>query len=60
MTAERTHKMLAIDLTEEEALALLSMCALSIKSVDEDARAALDKLAAYCKSMNSARVKADA
>jgi endonuclease III len=40
-----------LELTAEEALALLSMCALSIKSMDEDSHSALDKLVAYCKGL---------
>ena len=60
MNNERTERGTAIDLTEEEALALLSMCALSIKSLDEEARAALDKLTAYCKHLHSSYIQAEA
>lgn len=60
MGTETVRHMAAVELTEEEALALLTMCALSIKYVDDDAKAALDKLAAYCKTVNRTRMQAEA
>ena len=58
MSADTMERVAVVELTRDEAMALLSLCAISIKSIDEQTRAALDKLAAYCKSLVSPEAQA--
>ncbi len=60
MATDTIDRYAAVDLTEDEAFALLSMCVLSIKTVDDEARSALEKLSAYCKSFLPRAVAAEA
>jgi len=43
------QKQFGLDLSEDEAFALLSMCLLTNMTLDKEAESALKKLAAFCK-----------
>jgi len=53
MSTDTMERVATVELTSDEAMALLSLCAISIKSIDDETRVALEKLAAYCKSLVS-------